>query len=584
MRSRPERKARQRRFFSELDQYEPRWTTLHTHGQFAEWLRQRSPVTRKTRLELMVRCSCENYDARTTAHFYGLFALHLTGVEEETIRVDGFPTKQLLDNRYEIIRYLGAGGQGVVILVYSHEVDEFFALKTFRPELASTLSVRQRFRREANIWIDVGPHPNIVQARFVDMLDARLCILMDYVAPDELGRVTLRDHISSRQLQLGEILMWSANLCDAMTAAYGRGLKAHRDLKPANILIASDGTARVTDFGIAGTLIPTLDNSDEIHSGNVKTRVGTALGTPAYMAPEQFLAASQCDEQSDIYSFGVILYEMISAGRWPYGDLPIWSEQDSADSIAQIHAAHRCSKTRSLAHPLFELARRCLQKQPEARIRSFAAIRTALTNAARRSVIQLDEISTCTDLDFWDKGRKATSLNRLGRHQEALVLYDEMLEVFGDELTIFNKARTLADLNRISEASDLYRRLLSGNSSHIQALTNLASLLIQEKKLADAEELLQMAISTDPENQEVRINLGNVSYHKGQFASAAAQYKLVLDREPTNPTGWYNLGLALLAQGNQEDAHASLLAFLDCADAEDSRIVWVKNKLQISSP
>lgn len=298
------------------------------------------------------------------------------------------------------------------------------------------------------------------------------------------------------------------------------------------------------------------------------------------MAPEQFADANQCNELSDLYSFGIVLYEMISGGRWPYGDLGSLDSPDWADPIMKIHAAHCHSKPRRLSHPFFKLAAWCLEKRPEARITSFAAVRDELSSLGRRAGMKFRDTSPGEDLDFWDKGRKATSLYQLGRHEEALILYDEMLQLFSfDELTLFNKALTLTALDRIGEAIDLYRKLLRQNPAHTGALTNLATLLINQKNLADAEELLLKAISIDPDSFEVRINLGNVCYRRAQFASAASQYESALKIEPFNSTGWHNLALALLAQGKREEARASLLAFMDYADPEDYRITWVKNKL-----
>ncbi|MGA7075465.1 MAG: serine/threonine-protein kinase [Halobacteriota archaeon] len=146
--------------------------------------------------------------------------------------------------------------------------------------------------------MDLETHPYIVRAHFVDRIANRNYIAMSYVAPNEEGINSLAGYLQSHPPDLSQCLRWAIQICYGMEHAYSRGIRAHRDLKPANILIGYDNTVKITDFGLAGVL-----------------EVEGAAGTPSHMPPEQFTDAASCDERSDIYAFGVVLYQMVTGGE-----------------------------------------------------------------------------------------------------------------------------------------------------------------------------------------------------------------------------------------------------------------------------
>jgi len=225
--------------------------------------------------------------------------------------------------RWEIYKVLG-GGMGIVYVVYDHEFREPFAAKTFQDELFKrNPMVAERFTQEALAWTRLDRHENIAQARWVENIQGKPFLFLEYVSGGDLS-----DWIGTPRLSedLPQVLRFAIQLCDGMSHALSKGIQAHRDIKPANCLITEDHTLKVTDFGLAKVFDEArpLDGAGrEVEAANVPalsigaTHTGTGAGTPPYMAPEQFDDAKHVDVRADVYSFGVMLYEML-AGRLPF--------------------------------------------------------------------------------------------------------------------------------------------------------------------------------------------------------------------------------------------------------------------------
>jgi serine/threonine protein kinase len=198
---------------------------------------------------------------------------------------------------------------GVVYLVYSREFHQVFALKTFKDEFLANQEVRKRFHKEASVWVELGRHPYLVRANFVEEVNGRFYIVMEYIAPNKEGLNSLEGYLLHRPPDLAQSLRWAIQICHGMEYAYSKGVRAHRDLKPANIMISQDKTAMITDFGLTSVISESPAMNDTgFGSLPGQTMAGSVFGTPTHMAPEQFENATGCDERSDIYSFGVILY------------------------------------------------------------------------------------------------------------------------------------------------------------------------------------------------------------------------------------------------------------------------------------
>ena len=201
-----------------------------------------------------------------------------------------------LRDRYTVERELGRGGMAVVYLARERVADRLVAVKTLRPEVAAILG-RERFLREIAVAAALG-HPHIVPV--IDSGDAEGCLhyIMPYVEGGSLRRRLSREG----RLPVHDAVQIAREVADALSYAHARGV-VHRDIKPENILVAG-GHALVTDFGMARAAAL---------AGQSSTPEGVAVGTPAYMSPEQTKAGNHVDGRSDLYSLGCVLYEMLAA-------------------------------------------------------------------------------------------------------------------------------------------------------------------------------------------------------------------------------------------------------------------------------
>ena len=210
-------------------------------------------------------------------------------------------------SRYRILESLGRGGMGEVFLADDTQLARKVAIKFLPGELRDDPVARGRFEREAKSAAALD-HPFICKIHELTAIDGRPCIVMEHVAGQ-----TLESRLTQGPLAPAEAIQIAAEMAEALTEAHTRRI-LHRDLKPANLMLSEQGHLKVMDFGLAKRLqSPTGSDSDDITPGNL-TETGTLLGTPAYMSPEQ-IRGEPADVRSDIFSFGMVLFELLTGGH-----------------------------------------------------------------------------------------------------------------------------------------------------------------------------------------------------------------------------------------------------------------------------
>lgn len=212
---------------------------------------------------------------------------------------------KLLDNRYEILEIIGTGGMAVVYRARDRLLNRFVAVKILKDEFARDVDFRRRFHMESQA-VAMLSHPNIVSVYDVNRSDN-----IEYIVMELVEGVTLKEYMERKgALSAAETLHFVPQIASALEHAHSRGI-IHRDIKPQNIIILRDGSLKVTDFGIA-----------RMTEAQQETMTGDALGSVHYVSPEQ-ARGSNIDARSDIYSLGVVMYEMLT-GRLPFeGDTPV---------------------------------------------------------------------------------------------------------------------------------------------------------------------------------------------------------------------------------------------------------------------
>ena len=249
------------------------------------------------------------------------------------------------------VRRVMEGGLGLVYAVEHRESGNRSVLKT--PKRQADPHVWESFRTEAETWVRLGDHPNIVGAHGVDEFAGQLFVVADLIEPDELGRVSLRDYLAPGALTPRTVAALTADYCYGMAHARSKGMVAHRDIKPENLLIGASGKLRVTDFGLARAMVLGAGKDNRLGKpGGWETHNGEIAGTPYYMAPEQW-QDSRLDITTDIYAFGIVMYEMCYE-RLPFVGLDM-----------RALAAQHVSRQPDIPGGMFAgVITRCLAKHP----------------------------------------------------------------------------------------------------------------------------------------------------------------------------------------------------------------------------
>jgi serine/threonine protein kinase len=268
------------------------------------------------------------------------------------------PTRKTIGS-YEVERELGQGGMGVVYLAHQPALEREVVIKTLRRGLAEDASIEERFRREAQAAARIH-HQNVVAVYDCFAWRGERFIVQEYVAGADLASI------------LQVVRRLDPRIAGLVALELARGLEevhtqdiVHRDLKPGNVLLGRGGDAKIADFGIA--LEP---------RNTALTQVGLAVGTPAYMSPEQQMG-ERADQRSDLFSFGVLLFEMLT-GELPFPE----SDDEKVQALVRRMEAGRYVRPRKLApetpRALERLIRACLRPKAKKRLQSATALRGAL--------------------------------------------------------------------------------------------------------------------------------------------------------------------------------------------------------------
>lgn len=271
--------------------------------------------------------------------------------------------------RYEILKEIGKGAMGVVYLAHDPNLDINVALKVLRQDRLGNDAFVRRFVAEAKAMGRLD-HPNIARVFNVDSDGSTVYIAMEFIEGECLAEI-----MRNRKFDPDTIAELGATLSEALDCAHQKGI-VHRDVKPSNILFKADGRAKITDFGIAHIEDP---------SAIEQTQAGEILGTPAYMSPEQVLGRP-VDGRSDVFSLGIIMYELATGGRPFTGDgINAIFTAITTEEPSEVYNSHP-----EVPRSLSDAIKKCLKKDPDKRFASGSELAAALrASCSKKDVVSM---------------------------------------------------------------------------------------------------------------------------------------------------------------------------------------------------
>ncbi len=306
---------------------------------------------------------------------------------------------------YEVTAEIGRGGMGEVYQARDTKLDRDVALKVLPDAFTSDPDRLARFEREAKVLASLN-HPNIGHIYGLEEAEGTKALVLELVEGP-----TLADRIAEGPIPLDEALPIAKQIAEALEAAHEQGI-IHRDLKPANVKVKADGTVKVLDFGLAKAFQPEASGASASESPTISltaaaTQMGMVIGTAAYMSPEQ-AKGKVVDKRADVWSFGCVLYEMLTGRRAFVGD-------DVSDTLAAVLRAEVDLDALPEETParLHQVLRVCLQRDPKRRVHDVADVRLSMDGAFEPAIRAPAEQTVGTPLRVWQRSIPAAVLGLL---------------------------------------------------------------------------------------------------------------------------------------------------------------------------
>lgn len=453
--------------------------------------------------------------------------------------------------RYRILEKKG-GGMGVVYLCRHEGTGALAALKTLKREWLPDEKRKNLFIGEMRTWIRLGRHPNIVQAYHIEEANGLPYVVMEMVPATRISKTvhigtSIHDRVQIHNRSGGHfafdlLVHYCLDICAGMVYAGERfgelGLQfVHLDIKPDNILVTPDDVAKVTDFGIASVTF------DAPASGQ----------TIEYASPEQ-LEGAACDIRSDVYSFGLTLYEMLT-GRQYYQAMEDGTRVPKSSDWRSEAKKVVARAGMPMAGSLFSILERCIEEDRERRFSDFESIHAELSSLYRRLTGREHAQAKKREESLDQAINRGYSLNYLGLYDEVFPAFEQALEAERDLPQLWlNLGISQYGLGSVKDAEESFRHAVKLDPACGRAWFNLGVILHERDDTEDAEESYRLANIHDRGIKEAHLNLGLLHREAGETGEAIECFESALRLDPRWPPAWYELGRALQESGEERQA------------------------------
>ncbi|TFF93464.1 MAG: serine/threonine-protein kinase [Promethearchaeota archaeon] len=426
-----------------------------------------------------------------------------------------------IGSRYEVFKVFGGKrktGMGILYACKDLERNETLILKTFQDKYINHERTINKFKHEALTWILLGKHPNIVNAKYVIKLDNKIYVALEYIPPDEQGRHTLQDFLEEK-ISFKQALEWSLQFCWGMEYAFNKGIITHFDIKPSNIMITKDKTLKISDFGLAKI----WDEQDIIDDWEVMTeecpenlsfvcvyQEKKVTGSALWMAPERY--EGEGDIRSDIYSFGVVMYQMVNEGKLPF----------AKQTLKSYYLNVKNQPIQKVVTDLYPIIEKCLQKKPMHRFQTFTELKEKL---------------------------EALYQEEFGNRYQPLEIQKEIREI-----RYKDKGISFLTLGLHKEAKKYFQKALKQNPNDVECLKHFAITLKRTGQLEKSIDLFKKIISNTPESIDIYFELADAYRQIGDFSSSIDQFNRILEKKPQDIKALYQLGKTYQSQGDLTSA------------------------------
>ena len=440
-----------------------------------------------------------------------------------------------IGGRYLVYQSL-MGGMGEVYLCLDSKENRPLALKTFQDRYINNQKLREAFTTEVATWIALDNHPNIVRCYYMDKIDSRPFMFLEWVASQSGRGADLRSWLQRGPLNLRLSLEFTIDICNGLIHAQQKqpGI-VHCDLKPENVLIEQEQIGKVTDFGLAKIILAAdIDNQGSKPYGH--RHLSNMGGTPSYMAPEQW-CGQELDERTDIYAIGCILYEML-AGQLPF-------QAATLDALQHQHLESPIPMLCDSAPlALNALVSRCLTKRKEDRFGDVVELLQELSmiyykqfSVTRRLTESPDKLSA---LEFANRG---ATYDNLQLYDQALFDLTQSIELDQTYAGAYcNRGLVYFNLHRYEEALADYDAAIRLDPALASTYNNRGLVYNRLHKYNEALADYNKAIEIDPLYGAAYANRAMTHSNLKEYNRAVADYDRAIDLEPSNARAYYNRG------------------------------------------